>query len=1041
MYWFEFPILLFLPGMFVLFIVLKKYNIIDSTWDLVLAGAIFWNFIFIASMTLIALFSSAIVPSFQIFTIVSVFLVFFGFLIFIIKKFKKKTRFSIRISKTNILLLFFLLALLTFIITSIIYSSTLFSEYDPIKLYLPLSKSIITSGGLQTDPYHVNDLFMTSDPAISLMFAWIIWGAGSETLIILPVIIFLLTTITVFSLATELFLKKEIALISAIIFASLPVVMGVFVTFNLYRDIYFIFYILTALLFLIKGGRTSRKLYFLLAGMSASLALLTSSMAIFIVPFLFSICLLLAQKTRTFWVILLCSLISTLPFMFLFAWDLLSGLEFNQIIVRETLVCFFTVIIFLVLHFFDTKSTSGNKGKNHFFFIVYFSLPVLPILIFFYRNITQFGAINSEWIPSNFNLNTAKALLSPVTDSVTPVYLNYIRFDNLFTNLLLSGLYIIPISVGIFFVYKKMRLKLSLALVLFVIFSIGLVLFWAWTFQCSFLGSEFRRLYYFAPFLSIAMGFGIYSLMTLLNRKHYGVRFVLFITSLTLYFYLVKLNINNAPSLSGPFYQFGIASLMDLAIGAVLFAIFFLLDVNSSLLEKIRKRSIHIKGKARIVIVPVICSMLLLIPFTPFFSNIIANPVGNRSPDINYENGILGVADYYKTNITDDYTTLTFYGYELILFANRTILEFTKPQDVSSILPILTSSNSTEIIQKLTESNIRYFLIPRQSHSAYDYFKSASDKFSLFSVINYEPNFVIAKVFEKMVLFKLLDRTEVENSVAFSSNFKSSWATITNATVIQNSISTYVQPSGELNKSITDENQLNFWSSLNDKRDINFTNDNSVFVNGKDSLRIDIFRNQSLSFWHSFSEFQDFSEWESIKLFFYGENTSMVIPVIFHTNSWTDYYYANIIDSFTGWKEITFELGALAKMGTPSWKQITKIEVLLGNLPAQKSLTYYLDDFKLEGRLIGIKNTLPEIVTPKADVSFTISINIHNNSKINMIATSENGTITYIKPLVSGRNDFSIPSYLFVDKTTVYLSYYAKEYSQTTELFSLNVYK
>jgi hypothetical protein len=1028
-------ILLILPGIVIVSLLLKKINYSLPIIEVLLSGSIVWIYLFISVTTLLAIFST-VTLSFSIFFYVGLAICLIGFPLIVIRFLKRREKQVIAFNAQDVALTVFLFALIVILSIFSLTQGTLFTEYDAVKVYLPLAKSIVSTGGLHYDAYQVNGLTTTAPPAIPLIFAYIMSQTGEANLSGLPILFLILTVTAVFLLTKELFSKK-VAFISAIIFFSLPVVSGVFITFNLYLDLAFVFFITSSLFFLVKALKSSPK-YYVLAGTSISLCFLTSSISVFITPILVLIAMLTTPIARNKIAPVLSGILFGATFTLLFIWDYMSAPTMKSLF-REVLVIIFSLLIFILVRRSALKETAHNKFN--FKYILLGLLTFIPAIAFIARNIVVFGAITKDWIPWNSAYMKAYLSLNRV-ELAAPAPLNilsYLRFDYLFTTFLLSALFIAPMIIGLFALWRTPK-KSSITLA--IILLSGFALLWSWQFNCSFQGAELRRLYYFAPLFAVIIAFGI-SVMEKYTEKHYFIERFLIYDSLVFAYFLFRINSRGLPLLSSAYYTIGLANLFDILFCASLFIVFFCLNINPLFANKPKSWG-RLNGKLirsskhALSLTLVLSLIILIIPVGSILSTSTAKETYEKNIAPNYENGILNVANYYNTNITDNYITVTFYGFELAWYANRTVLDFTKPEEVAAINPALESTNNSEIINFLLEHNVRYFLLPKEGHSHFGLYERYSKYFQLFQIINEEPNFKVVQDFPKMTLYKLLSAQELSFTLAYYTSF-SNYSPLTNESNIKVTnasmeISSNREPSI---KTICDDNQTGFWSGVKaDKTDTLILKESSTAISGNSSLEVDIYRKEYMTILHSYTKPQNWTGWQYISVYFYGQNTSKIIPLTFHTNPWKDYYAANIADDFTGWKKLSFLMDSLRVTGKPSWNSISQIEMPLGNLIEDVKLKYYFDDFKLENKLIGATTEVHKITPLSTNVKIVMNIQVTNDTIWNMnIISATNNKLLWNSQLKNGFNSFVIPSEVFQETTTICLNSFE---TNTTNILDLS---
>jgi hypothetical protein len=148
------------------------------------------------------------------------------------------------------------------------------------------------------------------------------------------------------------------------------------------------------------------------------------------------------------------------------------------------------------------------------------------------------------------------------------------------------------------------------------------------------------------------------------------------------------------------------------------------------------------------------------------------------------EGGVPEIAKYFNEFVTDNYATIGFYNARLLgYWTDRPFIDLTWPYGYQSILSILQEDNSSRLIDKLYESNIRYFLIPKSKPAGqyqgwaalrigWDFYERLLNKTLLFQEINTNKYFLPIKEFDFYYLFRLFSPYEYDTSLSFEASFE-----------------------------------------------------------------------------------------------------------------------------------------------------------------------------------------------------------------------------------------------------------------------------
>lgn len=743
-FWYSlFPALLFLPGVFLSYIMNSLHKLKMGKIEIILTGALIWNFLLVVPSVVLGLVPPSLKVYFQIFTLISIFALFsfvFYFLLSFLKLKKKTTKVS-----TSITQLAYVIIIVLFVILPLSIFHTIYIEWDALFLYLPLAKSIMTTGGIIYDPYRFSAIFPSLiPPAIPITYAWILNEVGEVGLSTLPFMYFGVTLLTVFSVAKELFGDVNKALISTSVFVSFPAVYIVLASRSLYLDVPFILYAVLFVFFLTKAVKYNQGIWYLFSGIALSLLILTRDFGIFFVP-IFLLLFIFQLKYKYL------KVVSTIVF--------LSPFYLLSIFQIQYLSTVFSLFIWNIL--FGISIYSIGKIKNIAWKVslkefLLFIIPLFPVVGYLarnflaFRNIFLFVSLNSSY-QEVLNL----FLQAGYNPGFTPFsYSDPLRIDLLFFAEGLGAPYVIPLllSVG-YFIYKIYRKKLQIHWV--PVLAVFLLILSLWSFWFT-LDIQPRRLYYFAPFFSILITEG-FILLSQKFRKNYHllIRASIYLIIVFGYIWFFKIAARKVNAFEIVYWGLGTQTLWDIIFYTSLFFLVFLIDIISPV------RFHELKNNGKIIKSIKILIVIFIILFSIYSMGGILNDIAVNGYNLrhevsdNWEYQMPQIISYYQKNIHDDYITVTFHGAYLIYFANRSVIEFTRPTTAIPLLPLLKETNETLIIQELTKQNIRYFLLPKPNNKFYNLYLNLKNNCTLFNIIEKNPNFTLIKEFTYYKLYKL----------------------------------------------------------------------------------------------------------------------------------------------------------------------------------------------------------------------------------------------------------------------------------------------
>ncbi|TRZ52822.1 MAG: hypothetical protein D4S01_02265, partial [Dehalococcoidia bacterium] len=508
-----FPLLAFVPGIPVVALISKKLGYKLSVLELILAGFTLWNYVLVAPALLLGLFSNVLVQYFSIFTLISSGICVLSLawvLIFVIKN--KSIKIKISWNQSNLLILLLVICLSFFVLLTTMFHP-LYLNSDVIAIYLPFSKSIALTGGLQYEIFHLSEILTTQSPMLPLIYAWVISETGPVGLSTLPFVYFFMILVAIF-LVTKVIIPKNVAPISLLAFLVMPAVISTMAYHSLYLEIAFTCYFMATLFMVIKANKCKNLFYYLLVSLSMFLFMLSRfELAIFLTPSFLAILLYFKFKGRFkrmiitilfglgFWALLLFNLFSELSF----EWK--SFLMFSVL----PLLIAYSVIVYLLLGRICKPNLKLNDRFRAVKEGIVLIFPLFPVAIYLARNVIKLGCINMFflWNSSYQEVNLFFSNILNVQLSA-PSMLDIFRWDKLFLSEALIAPFFLPFFIGLIFtVYGAIKRKLNSHYLFFVLVFLNLFISWAWLYRCDVI---IRKLFVFAPFASIFVAYGAYKL-------------------------------------------------------------------------------------------------------------------------------------------------------------------------------------------------------------------------------------------------------------------------------------------------------------------------------------------------------------------------------------------------------------------------------------------------------------------------------------------------------------------------------------------------
>lgn len=777
MFDFVLTICLFLPGILLLTALSKLLRIPLSTLEKILFGGILWLFVFTSTSIIVGLFSSLILPYFALFSVFSVLVATFS-IIYIIRHQNIDIRKWVNIDIANVpyIISFFLIFALCFLV---LYFHSYFFEWDAISLYLPSAKAIISTGGVTSQPYFLLNFFDTS-PIIPIIYAWILNFSSTTALYDFSLASFLLTLVAIYLISRKFF-SKEFALIAVLIFMSFPAVLITIGSRALYLDIPFVLFFMTTLYLAIKllapeTSALNRKWFnYAMFFISFNLLLLTRiELGLFVAPAILAVFILLTFNPNR-WEIFLTFSLGLFYYIREGRNILLSpsvyylGRLFPIIIVS----IFFFILIKKIVFVDDDKHRLIEKK------FLAFGLLTSPFIIYMIKNGLGSGFIIPGLPLWNSEISRSITMFNVLNPSSTTSLTSYFRWDYLLSVWWLIPPLLIPFLISLVYsvvgVSKRVSIKKHVLPIL--LFFTAIFLIWI-TLSCD---SQPRRLYYFAPFISIMAVFGLSKIKTYFSRLGFALRVATYLPLLCAYV-LTRINaqtVNTIASSYAELYQPKI-DFEFIAVAALLFYLVFTPyeRIASNLLQK-KFAKLRRKAAGVTLLVLTLNVGLFLVPMNSIVNSVYSNGYELRF-DYNGEGWLYypDVIQYYNQNITDDYVTLGYFNHELITFANRSIIDLSDPIFGMSLYPSLSSTNVTEITNLMKQLNIYYFLQPKTNNPYYSDYQRLTNSTVLGEIFNDNPNFRPINSFKYAVLYKFYEDSDytlqlVSNSTIYPWNFNS----------------------------------------------------------------------------------------------------------------------------------------------------------------------------------------------------------------------------------------------------------------------------
>lgn len=1013
-------VVLFVPGVVLLYLPEVKQWAPASGLEKVVLGSVIWSSFFVFVGYLVSIASNSAQEFFGIFAAFSGVILAYG----AYDGIRRLRKIKLGIGRGSVETLPFAIIgfALSVLVLSLVLAHSLYQEYDGFNYYLALAKSILSTGGLQSDFYHQTVLTTSIEPAMPLMYAFAGFLGGGQSQVasasrLIPFAYVCLTCAAVYLAGKEITRKAVVGFASAILFLAIPVTSTLSSKFSLYLDLPFVFFVALILYSLVKVYSSGREnpAWWLVLGLSLAAALFERDITYFILLPVFAILALLFLNSRAGAVSARVTIGLTLLFAgaynFFFVFDLYNSSQNLQSLSASEL----PVVVVMVLFFFLASTRFDGLKVPRRRAVLLAACPLALVAVLLFRNIFEASSITSNLPVSSPTFSEALLLLAQA-GRITASPVNFVqpfRWDTLFYSLQLGALFLIPIAMGLVVVVWRAASKaaeIGERTRSFILLSsfLSMLLVWSWVFDSGFAGPEVRRLYYFSPFLAIFGGVGLVSIAERLEPASARLRIALYLAVTPAYFLYEEVGASwNLVKVSSVLSNLG-----DLTF-SLLLGLSAILVLSLYPLHLFAGDAGQAAARKPVSITKVVAILLILVTSTFIAYNsegILSKEAQTANvPPVGWENGLASVIQYLNSYQNNSYGIVSPGGLPLAYFTSHPTIDPTTYFGMESLLSI--NSTSGDLPSQLLSKGIHYLLMPTSTNSFYDFSTSLAQNFSVMNqaVIDQTPNLVLIQDFDKYQLYQVMTNQNLTGSYSFLTNF-TGWTTLdarSRAASLPDGIR--VNGGSPNNLTITSENQTSFWAPAKSVAGdhISIASDPSHKATGNSSLKISLSGTGGLVLDHYYGQPQNWSNYSVLSLYFSGANTSRSVSLTFHTNGWTDYFAKAFIDNFTGWKLMHFPLDSFATYGSPTWSNISFIEFLMGN----RTATYWMEPPTLGGDRLGIVGTMPPVKSTGPTSYLVVSLEEQNTPGSlppMLVVSTTNGTRVF--DLQNGVNFVKIPS-------------------------------
>jgi hypothetical protein len=746
---------------------------------MVLAGAVLWNFLFVVPSLFLGLFTSFVQGFFSVFMVLS------GVVVLLYLLFMRRDLVRVVVSLKQGFYefgafqghhFFYLFLIGGFVVLLTMFTSII-QNVDAVIYYLPMAKAILQTGRIGYNPLYLSEVAMTYPPALPLMYSFIMHATGDIYLRFMPVVYFLLTNVVIFKLSSRLS-GRNVGFIAVVAYSSMLATQMLVVLEGFSFDLGYVFYTTMAVYAVLRGFDVKGRFWFLIAGISCGLAAITKETGLLTLLIILSI---LLYHSRSKFRRGLFLVTSTLFFTGIQVFETLALKSSLATISTPFLHRFFLIAVLFVLFWYLSKLRSSDDSRviRRKQLIPFLALSVVPCL-FYLRNILSMGVLTPGFAPRLASA-IVEADVPPVWSVLQPPDLSsplafpfifHIDWHIILLTTPVGLVYAIPCFVGLFVVIRRFMQRGERDVQVLLIWFTSILMLWSYmssllswpSYGFSFWPSfQYRRLYYFSPFLSIMIGYGFTVLSKKVNLGDYiQLHFITYNTLALVCIWLFRQSLESF--ILRWIFE---ATVADVVMFSSLFVLVLFVPVLLKKLKTSWKSDSSKRSGALQKILPFLFAVVLfanlLLPvyllsvgmswidqegWDPAFYNQLES-----SPSKLGRDPWLEVINYYHQNVQDDYVTIMFNSYVFVYFADKPVIDPYRSFSYEPLIPLLKIEDEETLIQKLEETRVRYFLLPKSTiPELYSTFEKFVDKFLLFRTVTQNSSF---KEIEEFTFYNL----------------------------------------------------------------------------------------------------------------------------------------------------------------------------------------------------------------------------------------------------------------------------------------------
>lgn len=642
----------------------------------------------------------------------------------------------------------------------VIYFHPIFSEYDFLYQFLPISKSILLGNGLNHDYYLGSDIAIRAPPYNQAVDSWIILLFGYGALRTFPIYFCLISALFVYLTAVRISKDTFYGWLAASISILIPASMIVGSRFSLQQDLPFIMFISATIYFLTEVFMTERprRIHLALLMISISLMALTREVGLVLATSIFFLVPAMKYSLNSSFLRLVFIVLGLSPLYLLTFYDIIR-VGFTLTITLRFVVIIATNLILMFVSQGQSYKLRISFLIRNYYFLFLLAIPLIYILV----NLVTFGG---PYPAISFSSKASETISvyrqifgfqDPLHVSVKDSIQNIPRLDLLFTAVASGSTLIFFKILGFYQIIREFRKPENVTL---ISYTVILLIVWSYLLGSGYETAAIRHIAYFVPILAIILTLGMWKTLPHQKIFYYVIVIVSAYYFLHVDIFVLKVNGQFGGFWIDPFTK----SIIDSTQFRLAAAIIASIVVIEFLYEKIARKigSFHL-GKFTIVAFAI---FLLFHIYSLASSNVEPRPLSISEKDFpaGWENGVSDVINYL--NNSERGNVLSIRAPAIPSFNNRTNYDIFNPHTLATLLPILFNSSQSSLEGALNDHRIKYVVYPNEHNSLFSYVENMNRKQNILNLIEADPNFIviqlphynIAKFTNGSSVFNLLSR-------------------------------------------------------------------------------------------------------------------------------------------------------------------------------------------------------------------------------------------------------------------------------------------